>query len=112
MLAYTILTAAEVMVSITCLEFSYTQAPNSIKSIIMSLYMLSVSLGNFITAGVNAIISNDDGTSALPGASYYWFFTGLMLIAAIIYIAVAYFYRGKTYIQDDHEHDHDQAMLD
>ena len=113
-LAYVILTAAEVMVSITCLEFSYTQAPNSIKSIIMSLYMLSVSLGNFITAGVNAIISNPDGTSKLPGASYYWFFTGLMLAAAIVYIAVAYFYHGKSYIQDEgeHEHDHEQAILD
>lgn len=98
--AYVILTAAEVMVSITCLEFSYTQAPNSIKSIIMSFYMLSVSLGNFITAGVNAIISNPDGTSKLPGATYYWFFTGLMLVAAIAFIAVAYFYRGKTYIQE------------
>ena len=31
-----VLTAAEVMVSITCLEFAYTQAPNAIKSIVMS----------------------------------------------------------------------------
>ena len=34
-LAYAILTASEVFVSITCLEFSYTQAPNSLKSFIM-----------------------------------------------------------------------------
>ncbi|MFG0265839.1 MAG: POT family MFS transporter [Rhodopirellula sp. JB055] len=100
-LAYTILTAAEVMVSITCLEFSYTQAPNSIKSIIMSFYLLSVALGNFIAAGVNAIISNPDGTSKLPGATYYWFFAGLMLVAACLFIFVALIYRGKTYIQDD-----------
>lgn len=98
-LAYIILTAAEVMVSITCLEFSYTQAPNSMKSIVMSFYMLSVSLGNFITAGVNAVISNADGTSKLPGASYYWFFTGLMLVAAVLFILVAKLYRGQTYIQ-------------
>lgn len=99
--AYAILTAAEVMVSITCLEFSYTQAPNSMKSIIMSLYLLSVSLGNFIAAGVNWAISNPDGTSMLPGASYYWFFSGLMLTAAFLFIVVAYFYREQTYIQDD-----------
>lgn len=104
-LAYVILTAAEVMVSITCLEFSYTQAPNSMKSIVMSLYMLSVSLGNFITAGVNAVISNADGTSKLPGASYYWFFTGLMLVAAVIFIAVAMTYRGKEHIQESAELD-------
>ena len=31
-LAYAILTASEVFVSITCLEFSYTQAPKTMKS--------------------------------------------------------------------------------
>jgi len=98
--AYVVLTAAEVMVSITCLEFSYTQAPNSIKSIVMSLYLLSVSLGNLITAGVNAVIQNSDGTSKLPGATYYWFFTGLMLVAAVMFIAVALKYRGRSYSQD------------
>ena len=98
--AYAMMTAAEVMVSITCLEFSYTQSPNSMKSIIMSLYLLSVSLGNFIAAGVNAAISNADGTSKLPGATYYWFFSGLMLTAAFLFIIVAYFYREQTYIQD------------
>lgn len=99
-LAYVVLTAAEVMISITCLEFSYTQAPNSIKSIVMSIYMLSVSLGNFITAGVNLFIQNPDGTSKLPGASYYWFFTGLMAVAAFAFIVVAKLYKARTYIQD------------
>lgn len=98
--AYVVLTAAEVMVSITCLEFSYTQAPNSIKSIVMSLYLLSVSLGNLITAGVNAVIQNSDGTSKLPGASYYWFFTGMMTVAAIMFVAVALKYHGRSYSQD------------
>lgn len=98
--AYIILTAAEVMVSITCLEFSYTQAPNSIKSIVMSLYLLSVSLGNLITAAVNAVIQNADGTSKLPGASYYWFFTGMMTVAAIMFVAVALKYHGRSYSQD------------
>lgn len=54
LLAYLVLTAAEVMISITVLEFSYTQAPNEIKSIIMSVYLLSVSLGNYITSAVNS----------------------------------------------------------
>lgn len=100
-LAYIILTAAEVMVSITCLEFSYTQAPNRMKSLIMSIYLLSVSLGNLFTFGVNAFIQNPDGTSKLPGASYYWFFTGVMLAAAVGFVFVAMVYREKTYIQDE-----------
>ena len=44
--AFVVITAAEVMVSITCLEFSYTQAPWALKSFVMALFLLSVSLGN------------------------------------------------------------------
>jgi POT family proton-dependent oligopeptide transporter len=51
-LAYAVLTAGEVMVSITALEFSYKQAPLRIKSFIMALYLLSVSAGNLLTAYV------------------------------------------------------------
>jgi POT family proton-dependent oligopeptide transporter len=40
--AYVALTAAEVMVSIVSLEFSYTQAPKSMKSLIMSLWLFAV----------------------------------------------------------------------
>ena len=43
-----ILTASEVMVSITCLEFAYTQAPRSMKSFVMALFLLTVSLGNYL----------------------------------------------------------------
>ena len=54
--AYALITASEVMVSITCLEFSYTQAPRKMKSLIMALFLMSVSLGNIFTAGVNSFI--------------------------------------------------------
>lgn len=52
-LAYAILTAAEVLVSITALEYSYKQAPLKMKSFIMALFLLSTSVGNLITAYVN-----------------------------------------------------------
>ncbi|MGQ0502762.1 MAG: POT-type proton-dependent oligopeptide transporter [Panacagrimonas sp.] len=51
-LAYAVLTASEVLVSITALEFSYKQAPLRMKSFIMALYLLSVSMGNLLTAVV------------------------------------------------------------
>ena len=103
LLAYLILTAGEIMVSITCLEFSYTQAPNRMKSVVMSVYLLSVASGNAIVVFVNLFINNDDGTSKLPGATYYWFFTGLMLAATLVYLVVAKLYRGRTFIQDQRE---------
>ncbi|MCP4256151.1 MAG: POT family MFS transporter [Planctomycetes bacterium] len=100
-LAYVILTAAEIMISITCLEFSYTQATKKMKSFIMAFYLLSVALGNAFTFVVNYLIENKDGTSKLPGASYYWFFSISMLVTAVIFIPVARWYKPKEYIQDE-----------
>ena len=57
--AYVLLTAAEVFISITALEFSYTQAPKKMKSLILGFFLMSVSIGNLFTAGVNHFIQND-----------------------------------------------------
>ena len=59
--AYAIVTTAEVLVSITCLEFSYTQAPRKMKSIVMGFFLASVTVGNIITGGVSAVsvVSSD-----------------------------------------------------
>ena len=51
--AYMVLSASEVLVSITALEFAYKQAPLKMKSTIMSLFLLSASMGNLVTAAVN-----------------------------------------------------------
>jgi POT family proton-dependent oligopeptide transporter len=93
LLAYLFLTSAEVMVSITCLEFSYTQAPKTMKSFVMAFYFLSVALGNLFTSAVNFFIHNDDGTSKLAGANYFWFFSGLMLLTAVLFLLVSKRYR-------------------
>jgi POT family proton-dependent oligopeptide transporter len=100
-LAYVLLTAAEVMVSITFLEFSYTQAPRSMKSLIMAIYLLSVGVGNTFVSQVNRYIANHPGDSGLEGARYYWFFTFVMIAATVVFIAIAVFYRPKTYIQHE-----------
>ncbi len=55
-LAFVLVTASEILISIVCLEFSYTQAPRTMKSLIMGFFFLSVFLGNFFTAGVNRVI--------------------------------------------------------
>lgn len=101
--AYVVLTAAEVCVSITCLEFSYTQAPKRMKSVIMACFLMSVSLGNIFVAGVNFFIQNDDGTSKLAGADYYNFFALCMLVTAIIFIPVALRYKEEVHLQDEAE---------
>ena len=101
LLAYVVLTSAEVMVSITCLEFSYTQAPKTMKSFVMAFFMLSISLGNLFTSAVNFFIRNEDGSSKLAGADYFIFFTLLMLATAMLFVLVARYYRGETYIHEE-----------
>jgi POT family proton-dependent oligopeptide transporter len=97
--AYALLSAGEVMVSITALEFAYTQSPTHMKSIIMSLYLLSISAGNAFTALVYVFIKNDDGTLKLHGAAYYNFYAYLSIGCVALWIFVARRYKEKTYFQ-------------
>ncbi|MBL8826020.1 MAG: POT family MFS transporter [Planctomycetaceae bacterium] len=100
LLAYVVLTASEVLVSITMLEFSYTQALKTMKSVVMALNLLSVAFANLFVALVNKYIKGADGQSLLEGSRYYLFFTAIMLVASILFVIYASFYRGQTYIQD------------
>ena len=93
-LAYIILTAAEIMVSITCLEFSYAQAPKRLKSLIMATFYLSVTGGNLFASFVNFLISNPEtGQSRLGPVEYYLFFVGAMVCASVLFLFIAARYR-------------------
>jgi len=98
--AFVVLTAGETLVSPTHLEFSYTQGPVKLKSLVMCTYLLAVSLGNAFTAVVNFVIQNPDGSVKLHGTSYFMFFVWVMLGTAVLFAIVSPFYRGKTYLQD------------
>src|SRR5438309_1374743 len=98
-LAYIILTLGETMVSITGLEFSYTQAPNTMKSSVMALWLFTVAFGEFFVGKFNAWDLNADGTRKLTDYQYFTFFTVLMFVAAVVFVVVACFYKGRTYLQ-------------
>ncbi|HXH30229.1 MAG TPA: POT family MFS transporter [Bacteriovoracaceae bacterium] len=91
---YLVITVAEVMVSITGLEFAYTQAPRSMKSSIMSIWLLTVFFGNLITAYVSAI-------NFYPVASvgYFMFFAILMALFAGIFWFMGTRYKVKNYME-------------
>ncbi len=99
--SYLLLTSAEVMVSITGLEFSYTQAPRKMKSFIMALFFLSISLGNGFTAVFNKLIRTDGGEDTMDGVTYYLTFAGLMFVSAVMFSIYARFYKGKRYLQEE-----------
>jgi POT family proton-dependent oligopeptide transporter len=100
-LAFAVLTAAEVMVSVTHLEFAYTQSPKKLKSLVMCTYLGAVALGNQFTARINFL--RQHGSLKLEGANYFLFFVAVMLITSILFVFFARFYKGKTYIQDEAE---------
>ncbi len=96
-LPYTILTLGEVMVSITGLEFAYTQAPPRMKSTIMGFWLLTVALGSVITASVFGSLQAEVASGTMTLASFFWLFAGLMAAAGLLFGVLAYFYRYKDY---------------
>lgn len=90
---YLLITMGEVMVSITGLEFAYTQAPRAMKSIIMSFWFLTISAGNSFTALISKI-------NVFTGASYFYFFTILMLAMSMGFAWLASRYRERNFVAE------------
>ncbi len=91
---YLLMTTAEVLVSVTGLEFAYTQAPRSMKSTIMGFWLLCVTFGNVLVAFLAPM------QTILTLSQFFWAFTGLMTLAAVVFAIMASFYKGKTYLQE------------
>ena len=101
LLGHALLTAGEVLAYGTCLEFSYRQAPAHMKSIIMSLMLASISLGNALTALVSEWNQNPDKTSKLSGPEYYLAFAVFMAVATVVYVPVASRFKERSSLQGE-----------
>ncbi len=104
LLAYVTITVAEILISITCLEFFYTKAPIKIKSLIMSIFLLSIALGNAITSFINFLMQEEYGVIHLNDVQYFQFFACLMLITAILFIPITNKMKMRTHIQKESKH--------
>ena len=102
--AYVMLTAAEVMIYQTGLEYSYTQSPKTMKSFVMSLYLLSIALGNQLTSLINftiGYVEDSFGKSILQGPDYFLFFAAMMAVVTVLFVFVTPYIPDKTYLQDE-----------
>jgi POT family proton-dependent oligopeptide transporter len=100
-LAFMILSAAEVLVSITGLEYAYTHSPKSMKSTMTGIWFLVVSFGNLITALVNGLI--EDGgwwATNLKGANYEWFFVAFIGVFILLFLFISPRLKERNYITD------------
>jgi proton-dependent oligopeptide transporter, POT family len=82
---YFFLGVGEVLVSVTALEFAYSQAPRSLKSVVMALWYVTIASGTFLTAVVAWL-------NRFQGVAFFAFFAALMLLAALAFAVVARLY--------------------
>uniref|UniRef100_A0A3Q0R2B0 Solute carrier family 15 member 2 n=1 Tax=Amphilophus citrinellus TaxID=61819 RepID=A0A3Q0R2B0_AMPCI len=88
---YVLITAGEVMFSITGLEFSYSQAPANMKSVLQAGWLLTVAFGNVIVL----IVAEGAG---LEQWIEFLLFASLLLGVFIIFSIMAHFY---TYVDPE-----------
>lgn len=89
---YVVLELGEVLLSASGLEFAYAQAPASLKSTVMSLWLLTTALGNFLVAVVTFL--NTRFVHA-TGAEEFLFYAGLMFAVAAVFAVIARRYRER-----------------
>uniref|UniRef100_M3YJ40 Solute carrier family 15 member 1 n=1 Tax=Mustela putorius furo TaxID=9669 RepID=M3YJ40_MUSPF len=86
---YFLLTCGEVVFSVTGLEFSYSQAPSNMKSVLQAGWLLTVAVGNIIV-----LIVAGAGQFSEQWAEYV-LFAALLLVVCVIFAIMARFY---TYV--------------
>lgn len=98
-LPYALLTFGEVLVSATGLEFAYSQAPQSMKGVVMSFWNLTTTVGNLWVLLSNAAVRNDTvtahiGSTGLSEAAFLmFFFAAFACVAALLFGLYARRYR-------------------
>lgn len=102
---YVILTLGEVMFSVTGLEFSYSQAPDSMKSVLQACWLLAVAIGNVIVIIVA-------GSKIFDSQAYEFFlFAFLMVIDMGLFVILAWMYKPINLTQtDDDDSDEDSNL--
>jgi POT family proton-dependent oligopeptide transporter len=92
---YVILTAAEVLVSTTGLEFAFREAAPEMKSIVMSFWLLTIAFGDLLVVAVTKLFSNASDPAASVSTSRFLLYAGLTFGVAILFSVVAAFYRYR-----------------
>ena len=93
---YLILTSAEVMISITGLEFAYTQAPRAMKSTIMSFWLLTVAFGNLMVSWITKLAPGGGDHSSAVSSGRFLFYAVLTLVVAAGFVVASMLYRYRN----------------
>ena len=83
---YFLITVGEIMVSVTGVEWAYTEAPPSMKAIMNACWVLTTCVGNLIDLVIVSLKFTREQSNE------YFIFAGLMAGAAIAFMLLAIFY--------------------
>jgi POT family proton-dependent oligopeptide transporter len=97
--AFFLLTSGEIFIAITSFELSYLNAPNSMKSLSISLLMFAVSIGNKLTSEFNSIMQDRYGNLNILNSYYFMYFAAAIILVGILFIIYMPYYKGKVYLQ-------------
>lgn len=87
---YVIITAAEIMFSITGVEFSYSQAPVSMKSVLQACFLLTTAFGNLI------IVLIESAKIFELQSNNFFLYTGLMVVDMLLFMWLAIRYKYQN----------------
>lgn len=93
-LPYLILTAAEVLISTTGLEFAFREAAPSMKSTIMGFWNLSVALGNLVVMGITKVLATGHGDESVT-PQRFMIYAGMTFVAALLFMLITVFYKYR-----------------
>ncbi|HZZ78325.1 MAG TPA: hypothetical protein VFE62_07390, partial [Gemmataceae bacterium] len=105
-LAFVLLTGAEVLISVTGLELAFVAAPPSMKSFVTAQWLLTVGLANFF---INAPVGRLYATMS-PGA-YFLLLTGMMVCVMVAFYFVAQRFNRSAKSEQDQQKDAALASL-
>lgn len=91
---YVLLVIGEILVSVTGLEFAYSQAPTYYKGVMQSFYLFTVSMGNVVVFVV-ALLPILPNSMALRQAYEFAFFAILMFLTLFLFIRFARSYKYR-----------------
>ena len=91
-LPYIVLTVGEILVSVTGLEFAYTQAPLTMKSVIQSFWNLTTAAANLAVALASAFVF-------FRGTALFFYYAGFAYLAALGMALVARRYKVVEWYQ-------------
>jgi dipeptide/tripeptide permease len=94
-LPYIVLTTGEVLLSTTGLEFAFAESAPTMRSTIMSFWLLTVAFGNLVVSAITKLMGGGAAHSASVSTSRFLLYAALTAVVGVLFSLVASRYRYR-----------------